>query len=458
MLRKHGVFVCVAVLAGVVGSSPAARAQDLLTAVEGPVPDGPPSVRARLVRPDLSAIPAWTVASGRDISVSLWDGIGVTCRVESASPTDGGQVLSGRLADEDDSSFILASRDGVVAGEIRSPSRGAWYIHPVPGGAHAVRQINDQAFEACAVDERMEKRPPLADAPVAPVFGPRDVPEITVMIVYTAQARTGAGGQAAIDAVIDMAITQANQAYADSQISASLKLVHRGLVSYNESGSASTDIYRLQDPADGYIDEVHQIRDCVGADIVSMFVDGFNACGIGFLMCCGGYEGFEEYAFNVVDKDCVPNFTFAHEVGHNVGCHHDRDNAGGGAAFSYSYGYRTPNQVYRTVMAYSPGTRIGYFSNPGVSYQGYVLGVPLGQSGETHNALTITNTAPIAEQFRDGPACPADIDLNCFVNGDDFDQFVSWFESGDPRSDYDTNTFVNGDDFDLFTLDFVAGC
>jgi len=441
---------------GAVCGSAAAWAGDLFTPAPGTATESVPSLRSRLARVDLDQVPRWTAGVGASVVFNLWDGTTAVGQVDRAEATDGGQVISGSLAGEPDGSFIIASRDNVMVAEVRSPVHGAWYIHPATDGLHAVRQINWEGFKACATDERLAIQP-VAEAVPGVVVSPREVPTITVMIVYTAQARSGAGGQSGIDAVIDLAIAQANLAYTNSQANAKLKLVYRGLVNYTESGSASTDIYRLQDPSDGFIDEVHPIRDCAGADVVSMFVDSFNACGIGFLMCCGGYPEFAPYAVNVVDKDCVPNFTFAHEVGHNLGCHHDRANAGSTPAFSYSYGYRTPNEAYRTIMAYAPGTRIGYFSNPNISYQGYVLGVPLGQPTETHNALSISNTAPSAAQFRpDG--CPSDIDFNCFVNGDDFDQFVVWFEAGDRRADYDANTFVNGDDFDSFVLDFEGGC
>jgi len=455
LTTRASVAYLVAALQAAVCAS--AAAGDLFSGAVGAVPEGPPSLRARLVTADLDQVPNWTDAVGATVSFNLWSGTTLTGSVERGEPTDAGQVLSGTLLDEPDGSFILVTRQGVMVAEIRSPSGGAWYVHPAAGGTHAVRQINDEAFAPCAVDAAMEIHPPAGPAKPPQAFDPRATPEVAVMIVYTAQARDGAGGQSEIDAIIDLAISQANQTYTNSQVNAKLKLVYRGLVNYTESGSASTDIYRLQDPFDGYIDEVHAIRDCVGADVVSMFVNNFNACGIGFLMCCGGYPGFESNAFNVVDKDCITNFSFAHEVGHNLGCHHDRDNAGGGAAFSYAYGYRTPNQIYRTVMAYQPGTRIGYFSNPNVSYQGYVLGVPLGQPTETHNALAISNTAPIAAGFRPD-ACPSDIDQNCFVNGEDFDLFSAWFIAGDIRADYDGNSFVNGDDFDSFALDFSGGC
>jgi len=54
--------------------------------------------------------------------------------------------------------------------------------------------------------------------------------------------------------------------------------------------------------------------------------------------------------------------------------------------------------------------------------------------------------------------CPADFDLNNFVNGDDFDAFVALFEQGDAAADFDRNGFVNGDDYDAFTARFEAGC
>ncbi len=55
-------------------------------------------------------------------------------------------------------------------------------------------------------------------------------------------------------------------------------------------------------------------------------------------------------------------------------------------------------------------------------------------------------------------ACPADFDANGFVNGEDFDAFVSAFDAGLPSADIDVNSFVTGDDFDLFVDRFAAGC
>jgi hypothetical protein len=51
-------------------------------------------------------------------------------------------------------------------------------------------------------------------------------------------------------------------------------------------------------------------------------------------------------------------------------------------------------------MAYAPGTRIPYFSNPNVSYQGQPTGVPIGDPNEAYNASVINETRRSRENFR----------------------------------------------------------
>jgi len=67
----------------------------------------------------------------------------------------------------------------------------------------------------------------------------------------------------------------------------------------------------------------------------------------------------------------------------------------------------------------------------------------------------IENPDPDTEEVLD---CPADIDFNGFVNGDDFDKFIADFEAGAIAADFDNNGFVNGDDFDAFSGNFEKGC
>jgi hypothetical protein len=223
---------------------------------------------------------------------------------------------------------------------------------------------------------------------------------IDVMIVYTAEARQGWGGTNAILALSQNCINTTNTAYSNSDIGPLvLNLVHTEEVNYSETGSASTDLGRLQGTNDGFMDNVHQLRDTHAADLVAMLVDSFNACGIGYLSPFTAANGF-----TVTDTGCaVSNLSFPHEIGHNMGATHDRDNAGG-AVFSYAYGWRfggPDNDDHRTIMSYSPGVRRPYFSNPDVNYQG----LPTGVNNSEDNARCHDNTRDSVANFRDSLGC-----------------------------------------------------
>ena len=84
---------------------------------------------------------------------------------------------------------------------------------------------------------------------------------------------------------------------------------------------------------------------------------------------------------------CLSNQSLAHELGHNQGDNHNReDSVGYVGAYDYSYGYRLcQTGGFRTVMSYScsGGTRVSYFSNPNVTLS---TGVVTGTATE-NNAL-----------------------------------------------------------------------
>src|SRR5579863_2541327 len=84
------------------------------------------------------------------------------------------------------------------------------------------------AFEV----QELERRTLLVSSPVV----------IDVMVLYTPQAAAEAGGTLAIMNRIDRAIAQANMAMADSQVNATLRLVHEAPVYYAQSGVLGTDL------------------------------------------------------------------------------------------------------------------------------------------------------------------------------------------------------------------------
>jgi hypothetical protein len=364
-------------------------------------------MRSRPVSIDLDGLAGRVRAPGDAVRLDLFIDASfdaVLDRVETLSP--GRQVLSGHVRGQKDSSFTFVIRDGVMLGNIRIPSLDAYFqVRYLGDGVHVVRQIDERQFPPCGVGP--EEALGALEAPVGQVAGVGECVDdgsvIDLLVVYTTVAREAEGGTAAIEALIDLSITASNTSYGNSQINTRLRLVHSAEVSYDESSGMSLALSRLRQPADGYLDQIHDLRDQHGADMVALLVDSGSYCGIAYVMQTLSAD-FATKAFSVTKRTCAAgNLTFAHELGHNMGCAHDRENAGVPGLFSYSYGYQDPNNEFRTVMAYScPGgcPRVQHFSNPDVTYNGLVTGVPVGGANEAHNALTINQSAQTIACFR----------------------------------------------------------
>lgn len=217
--------------------------------------------------------------------------------------------------------------------------------------------------------------------------------KIDVAMFYTPAAKAAAGSQAAIEAAMIVSIAQANSTCTNTKTPALFRLVHIAEVTYSDDGNSDLGRFRITN--DGYMDNVHRKRDTYGADLMHLVTNkGAGYCGVAYLMT-NNSTSFAPFAFGVTVRGCLSGNVVAHEMGHNIGCHHDHNNAGG-AIYKHAYGYRTPDSLYRTVMAYSPGTRFDIWSSPKLSYGGYST---MGSAIEDNN-LTITKTGATVAKFR----------------------------------------------------------
>lgn len=370
--------------------------------------------RARLVNIDTAALLGEAAdRAGAAAETATFDLFADTSVTAVRRPRDlavESAVWFGEIVGEPEGYVLIVSRADAFWGKVSSPSRGTFEIAYVMPGLASVRQVDTAQLPSCGANHRHEDRnvpghaiDHAADAQPAPDRGAETGTFIfaDVGIMYTAAARAALGSTAAMEAFLDGAIADANVAYGNSQITLRIRAAFKAETSYTQNSSdMGADLSALQNPSDGQMDDAHTLRNTYGADLVTLIVNGAagGACGIGYIMTSVG-PSFQNLAFNVVARTCVSGLTFPHELGHNMGCAHDRDNAGS-ASWPYAYGYRTPNNLYRTVMAYSPGTRVAYFSNPDVTYQGYVMGVPINQPNPCHNALAINNNSATIAAWR----------------------------------------------------------
>jgi hypothetical protein len=130
-------------------------------------------------------------------------------------------------------------------------------------------------------------------------LGADDGTTIDVLVLYTPAARMAAGSIPAIRAVVDLAVAETNASYGNSGIVQRLRLVHTAEVNYSEvGGDFKTDLTRLSGTTDGYMDEVHALRNTHGADLVALIIDDSSLCGRANLMNTVSSQ-FHAFAFSV---------------------------------------------------------------------------------------------------------------------------------------------------------------
>jgi Metallo-peptidase family M12B Reprolysin-like len=117
-------------------------------------------------------------------------------------------------------------------------------------------------------------------------------------------------------------------------------------------------------------EEIKALRITYSADLVAVITTHQNAtfCGLGYL----------KHFLSISDQSCLSSFTFSHEIGHNLGCYHDRKNCE--RSHEYAHGYRT--NTYRTIMSYectwSKCPAVPYYSSSTLKLRnGKSLGSPI---------------------------------------------------------------------------------
>lgn len=319
---------------------------------------------------------------------------------------DGRTVLyTGTLAGTDQGTACFAVTGEAISGAVWAGKGRRFLVRPSDGGI--VEEIDEQGF------------PPLEEAllpgvrewlPANEMPPDDETVTIDVMVVYTPSAATAAGGSDRIENLIELAAAEANLSYAKSGILQRIRIVHKAQIQYDESGGTFRALLQLTDRSDGNMDEVHEWRDLYGADIVSLWTNAADSCGLSWQFTDPN-RSFADFAFNVVNQACATaNLSFAHELGHNMGAQHDRAHALSPGAFLFSYGYRKPGpNGFRTIMSYGCAEtgadcpRLPYWSSPALRFGDFALGEEGDGDKPTENRTTLNATRRIVANWRAAP-------------------------------------------------------
>jgi len=440
--------------------------------------------RARLARAYLNRIPSPHSTGGAKLVLNLFDAVVFNVELERSEVRSPQRFTwFGSIRGEPSSRVVLTVHDGIVAGNVFSPDHGLFRIGYAAPGVSRIEHVDEQREGQCNTTSITPAHKTAPTPTGSSAFPHEDCDHddgsvIDVLVVYTANAATAAGGASALNAKIQLDVdTMADVLVNSGVIFPTVRVIHTASTAYDEDGTRSEHRARLTSPIDGVMDNAHTLRDDYGADIVTLYYDQQNSLCVGGdndgevctddgdcpdgtcdIQTGGGISwqldaeshSEESIAFNVVKWS--ETYTFAHEVGHLLGCGHDRDNFQLGALYDYSWGWRLigPDAVcyggasdgwdctqdsdcfsaclngdnmgddcsddsdcpgldgtcrstcfeWRTMMCYRPGSIIPHFSNPLIQYQGVDTGVPEGDPQAADNAKTIINSKSIVANFR----------------------------------------------------------
>lgn len=323
----------------------------------------------------------------------------------------------------------LYQTDGYLYGNIHIDSL-AYQIEPI-NKKYAVLLRRDYSEDICPLGEEHGEKEDSGgnqqNDSSKSKSAPMNDPVIDVMVLFSNQA---AAATSNMQALAEGSIQSSNDAFSNSDVGVSFNLVHYQQVNYNDSGNSLTDINRLEGTSDGYIDNIHSLRDQYGADIVMLMVNSTDACGRASEIGANSAE-----AFAVTVNSCsIGNYTFAHEVGHLAGARHDNDPNSN--PYAYGHGFRYNPGYWRTVMAVydSQVNRIPYWSNPDKTYGG----VAMGTSSWRDNARVWDVRAATMAGFKTPPpSISAPTNLVASSGGGGFGQVVlDWDDNSEPDLDY----------------------
>lgn len=387
---------------------------------------GPFGVRARLVRLasaafedvkriNVNLFPAEAMQRTRFSASGGQRPTEFVCVLDAGTEDGGAFVRIGTLEDDPDSTLSIATVDEIVSLTLSSPRYGLFEttVFSEEARIYVLREVNADELPDCGVGEdrkldELKRRGGANDKRENPEAkeeaeeAEEAVTVIDLLIVYTTAAKNAIGGAAAIRARAVEAVRRGNLTLSNSALSnVRLNLVHtEELTNYRESSGVNgfyTMLDQLEAGTATGLAGLHALRNRVRADMVSLFVANTSLGGLANIMERVS-SGFAPAAYSVVYYGVAAStWTLIHELGHNFGCCHETA-CNDVRTYAKGHSFTANGRTWKTVMVRKsqPGTRIPYFSNPNVNYNGVATGV----ANTRDNARAVRTAATTVAAFR----------------------------------------------------------
>jgi hypothetical protein len=406
--------------------------------------------RERYVRVNLNLLREPDILKGKDFNVAV--PFGGTVKLNLFADTEYNVVLNsarrmqsgrtmflGYIEGRPESEVWLFADSGSMTGTVSTGSGSIRDKNHFFNGADAYRII---CFEDLSCIISQEKPTPLGHDEVkevspspkssvsnglsteAVLVTPDSGDVIDVLVLYTLKAVDDAKGLKPLLDQVDKAAAQANQIYANSGISLTIRIVGKVQINdqknVNEITKVGTPLFADYMSALNYVETdptIARIRDDYSADLVSLVLSNdLFSNGAGGLadipVSIPKRTTTSALAFSVINQrqiDAIGEYALAHELAHNMGARHEiGGSATANSPYQYSFAHVESGLGFATVMfsgnnpAYtSITTRIPYFSNPAIKVQGATIGKayvagPNSPQGEDNHKVLDDNRLEIA--------------------------------------------------------------
>jgi len=249
---------------------------------------------------------------------------------------------------------------------------------------HLWKEFDVESFEA-NIPEKIPNSGNVSISTRSNIEDRTTIATYSVMIYYTPEF---AAVTADIEGWVDLVIEEANEGYKNSKIPIRVKkfCIEKATIGDKDSNLDNLKMMKGSPAATRNTADAAVLfsKDCPAT--------GVCFCGVGY--CCGPPNG--DWTFSVTRKSCaLGKYTFGHELGHNLGCHHNKEEDTN-QAFPYGHGHLIkagngkPGST--TILAYERAghqLRANYYSDPNSIYP--PTGTPLGVKGISNNVKVITD-------------------------------------------------------------------